>query len=91
MKTIYKYPLEVTDKVVITMPLGAEILCVQMQGITPCLWALVDYNTAKADITEERIIRIAGTGHGITEVIISYIGTVQLYKGNLIFHVFEVE
>ena len=42
MKTIWKYPLRIRDWVRLEMPRGAEILCVQVQGLTPCLWALVD-------------------------------------------------
>lgn len=41
-KTIYKYPLDVTDVQEIKLPVGAEILTVQAQNGTLCLWALVD-------------------------------------------------
>ena len=41
-KTIWKYQLDTTDKQTITMPFGAEILSVQMQGLNPCMWVLVN-------------------------------------------------
>lgn len=44
MKTIYKYPLDVTDRQVIAMPEDAEILTVQVQNGKPMLWAVVDPN-----------------------------------------------
>ena len=42
MKTIWKFPVPVNDGNVLEMPEGAKILSVQVQGETPCLWALVD-------------------------------------------------
>jgi len=40
MKTIYKYPVEIKDKIRVSMPIDAEILCVQVQYDIPCIWAL---------------------------------------------------
>ena len=88
MKTVFKYPLQVKDKQEIQMPVGAEILCVQVQGGTPCLWAKVDTEAAY-DI--KRTIRIYGTGHHINQdEPLDYIGTFQLENGVLVFHVFEL-
>ena len=56
-----KYHLKVTDGQNILMPIGAEILTVQMEDETPCLWALVN---PKAE-TENRFIEIFGTGNPI--------------------------
>ena len=39
---IFKYGLAVRDDVRIALPRGARILCVQVQDVRPCLWALVD-------------------------------------------------
>lgn len=87
MKTIWKYPVAVVDVQTIGMPLGAEILTIQDQKGTPCIWALVDSDAPLAD----REIRIAGTGHKINKSIKQYIGSFQLGGGDLVFHVFEIE
>ncbi len=70
------------------MPIGAELLTVQIQGGKPCLWAMVD----PAKDQSERHIEIFGTGNPIEESILErkYIGTYQLHGGSLVFHVFEL-
>lgn len=61
MYTIYKYPFEVTDEVILAMPTGAKVLHVDLQGRTPCLWALVDVGRPVI----HWVFRIYGTGHPI--------------------------
>lgn len=88
MKRIYKYPLIVTDQQDVLLPMGADILTIQTQADTPCLWALVDPGGA----TEARVIEIFGTGHVVREdmgVSRKYITTFQLADGALVFHAFE--
>lgn len=87
MKTVWKFPLVVDDAQVIAMPANAHILTVQVQGETPCIWALVNPEMP----AEERKILISGTGHERKDLdgLVNYIGTFQLYGGGLIFHVFE--
>lgn len=86
MKTIYKYPLEITDNQCVKMPKDAQILTVQMQGKTPCLWAMVDTENEVV----ERFIEIYGTGNPITgQDSRRYISTFQVIGGALIFHAFE--
>jgi hypothetical protein len=85
MKTIFKYPLKVTDVQTVEMHRNAQILTVQVQGETPCIWALVD--------TEEQMWRyefktydtggFMGASHG------SYVGTYQLAEGRLVYHIFK--
>lgn len=85
METIYKYQLETTDEQLIEMPIGAEILTVQTQNGTPCIWAKV--NTKNANFKYQ--FRIFGTGHPIeSDFRGKYIGTYQLSGGALIFHVY---
>jgi len=87
-KTIWKFPLKVTDGQNITMPIGAEILTIQTQNEEPYLWALVD---PKAE-TESRHIEIFGTGHPVgydMGVSRKYISTFQIRNGQLVFHAFE--
>ena len=85
---IWKYQLKLTDGQNISMPKGAEILTVQVQDGSPCLWALVD---PKAE-TEARFIEIFGTGSPILSdmgVSREYISTFQMREGSFVFHAFE--
>ena len=87
-KTIWKFQLEVTDKQFIRMPKEAELLSVQTQNETPCLWALVNPNSP----TEERCFEVFGTGHPVhcdMGIDRKFIGTFQLQGGVLVFHLFE--
>lgn len=86
-KTIWKFELEVIDRQSIHMPIGAEILTIQIQKEKPCLWALVDSDKN----TEKRFIEIFGTGNPIDNNVESrkYISTFQLHGGELVFHAFE--
>lgn len=84
-RTVHKYPILVVDEQIVQMPIGAEILCAQVQCGTICLWALVEPNLTK----EPRRIEIVGTGHEIDEADRKYIGTVQMRDGALVWHVFE--
>lgn len=90
MKTIWKWPLgtpayPVQDRFCLVMPRNAMILCIQMQGELPCLWAIVDDEQPK----EERTFRTYGTGHNITKSGLKYLGTYQIMEGSLVFHLFE--
>jgi hypothetical protein len=61
MKTIYKYLLEITDEQTVSMPMGAQVLSAQMQGIQLCIWALVEVGNVNCD----RRVRIFGTGNTV--------------------------
>ena len=87
-KTIWKFELGVTDKQIVTLPIGAEILSVQTQNETPCLWALVNPKSE----TEERVFEMFGTGHPVycdMGIDRKFIGTFQMRNGRLVFHLFE--
>lgn len=86
MRTIYKYPLEITDYQPVLMPVSATILSVQVQRGVPCLWAMVDSDSNEPEL---RQIFIHGTGHRINQNAAKHIGTFQLHEGALVFHVFE--
>ena len=83
--TIWKYPLEVTDIQHVIVPRGARLLSVQIQGKTPCLWALVDPEATK----HSRAIITLGTGNPAPNVLGAFLGTYQMHGGALVFHVFE--
>ena len=86
MKTIWKFPLQVTDSQDINMPIGAKILCLQMQAGAPCIWALVDPKAA----TYPMKIVMYGTGHEIHDMnSLLYLGTFQIYAGALMYHAFQ--
>ena len=83
---IWKYPLSSDAVQDILMPKGAEILTVQTQGETPCLWAQVDERA----LLEPRRIRVYGTGHPMQGPVGKYMGTFQIHGGALVFYVYEI-
>ena len=86
MKTIWKYPIHITDEIRLEMPMGATVLDVQMQGSSLCLWALVDTHKP----LETRRFRIFGTGNPFDlddEWAWGFIATVQVSP--FVWHIFE--
>jgi hypothetical protein len=99
---IYKYPLPITDTVVIEMPDHAQILSIQNQQhehyahfpskSKPAdlqIWALVDVTKPM----KSRHFRIIGTGHPIYKEEVEYlryITTVVTNGGSLALHIFEL-
>ena len=82
MKTIYKYELRSQDASM-KLPLGAEILTVQLQDGRPMLWALVDPENVLVD----RFISTVGTGWQVEDSM-KYICTYM--EGYFVWHVFEM-
>lgn len=87
MNSIWKYKIETTDYQEIEMPIGAQILCVQIQHGEPHIWAIVNTGAEK----EKRIFQIYGTGNPFSRFgkNLLYIGTYQIGQGDFVFHVFE--
>ena len=88
MRTIFKYPLEVTDnEQKMLMPEGARVVNVgtQLDGFV-YLWALVDSSSRPFSVTTIRTFVIVGTGHPIPDGV-EYVGTVQ--QGPFVWHVLE--
>jgi hypothetical protein len=85
MKTIYKYDAPIADDLAIELPIGAEVLCVQVQGDGPKIWARVDPGS---NTMVTRRFHWRGTGHP-ADGCGRYIGTVQAMGGALVFHLFE--
>jgi hypothetical protein len=84
--TIYKYLLQDTQN--IELPKGARILSVGQQKNMIFIWAVIDPTQPK----EIRRFHVFGTGHLVPEHIANcgyFIGTVHLFDGALVFHVFE--
>lgn len=84
MTVIYKYPFPIGDRFTLALPKGFQILSVQVQNGTPCIWALV-----KTESPEEIVrFRVFGTGHDITNVkTCIHVGTIQM--GSYVWHVFQ--
>lgn len=88
MMTIYKYPIVLKDRQEVLLPVGAAILTVQMQERQINLWATVDTDAA----LETRTILLFETGEPIVIYYphhIFYLGTVQTYDGQRVWHIFE--
>lgn len=85
MKTIWKFPIDITDQQSVEMPDGARILTVQVQGGEVCLWAEVDSTAPKM----RRTVYVFGTGHPLSpDLSADYVGTIQIRGGALVFHVY---
>jgi len=83
MKTIYKYPIHEFGTQTIVMPVGAQILDVQMQNGNPQIWAMVE----EPKEVENREFTLVGTGSPIMEEDLTYIATFQV--GVFVWHLFE--
>ena len=81
---IYKYPLTLNDRQTVELPLGAEVLCAQAQYDTIMVWAKVDPQRYK----EPRTFYVVATGAAVPEDAVTYLSTVQLFGGRLVFHVY---
>ncbi|MEO2054704.1 MAG: hypothetical protein ABGX83_05335 [Nitrospira sp.] len=88
MKTIWKFGFSTAALNSVALPKGADILCLQMQRFSPCMWAVVD----PAQPTERRTFVLYGTGATMVETgIHSYVGTYQELDGDLVWHLFELK
>jgi acetyl esterase/lipase len=86
-KTIWKFPLEITDSQIIIVPACAEILTIQIQKGIPTLWCMVDPTEQK---TDKLIIICHGTGHIFPDPDeLLYISTVQ--QESFVWHFFTKE
>lgn len=88
--TIWKFDMRITDEQTLEIPQGAHILSVQQQDPQQpeciSLWALCH----PGNPVERRKFNIYGTGHPLHPPIGDYIGTVLIYGGVQVYHVFEV-
>jgi len=86
MKTIWRYPLLITDRQVLKIPRSAQFLSVIQQNGTVMLYALVDTDSPE----KEYEIFLRGTGGPIDEAylrFIDFVGTVKMPDG-FVWHVF---
>ena len=86
---IYKYKLEPEDRQVLNLPKGAEILSVVEQRDEVVIYAFVEEDNISD--TEPLTFIIRGTGHdagNFKRQNYTFLGTVKLEGGALMFHVF---
>jgi len=83
VKTIWKFPIAVTDKQWLSMPANAQILTVQLARGGLALWAIVDPEVEVA----KRCVVIRGTGQPIEGTAGTYIASVQ--DGSFVWHIFD--
>ena len=84
--TIYKYPLKVVDKQYVEMPRGGRVFHVANQSGIPHIWAEVD--TCQPAV--QKVVYMLPTGSDMTDLpdTIKYGGTVHLYNGTLVYHIY---
>lgn len=83
MKTIYKYPIKITNEQEISMPQDAKVIHAGLdpQG-TPCVWAVVDTERE----TEPVSILVYGTGNPMNYFPHEHVGSFT--QGPFVWHVF---
>jgi len=86
-KKIYKYTLSFEDLQTLSLPGRSEILSVCEQYGNMVLYAIVD---SEITVFHDYEIRIYGTGHPVPSWLedFTFLGTVKLSDGSLMFHVF---
>lgn len=83
MKTIWKYPLMITDIQKIKVPMGAVPLCVGTDPSNgPCIWCEVDDQSPAIPLE----VYVVGTGNPLPEDVSRYIGSIR--KDPFIWHVY---
>lgn len=85
-RCIWKYEIDIADRVVLYMPRGSTVLSVAKQRRAACVWVEVTPGPA----VERRTIYVRGTGHPMgTAKNCRFIGTVLLDEDRLVFHFFD--
>lgn len=83
-QTIWKFPFEVADQFVVSMPKGAQVIHVGLQGAHACMWAIVNPKEPKVD----RKFRVVGTGNPSDNLYAQrHRGT--WFDGPFVWHLFE--
>jgi len=85
---IWKYELTTSDRQSVMMPKGAQILSVQVQNHTPCLWVLCDEMAAQ--VQRQVLTLITGTQIAPEDADNQFVGTYQMNDGSFVGHVFDM-
>jgi hypothetical protein len=85
-----KYPLLTEPEQVLELPATTRIISVAEQRNEIVLYAIVDLSEAEQS---KHKVWVIGTGHPLPEqaALGRFLGTVNLYSGSLMFHVFTKE
>jgi hypothetical protein len=89
MRTIWKYPLAITDRQRVALPMGYTLLHVSAQSNTLYVWAEVDTSVAMQKTVDFYIV---GTGTPVPTVkfcTVKYFGTVPMLP--YVWHVYYCE
>jgi len=81
-KTIFKYPLSIIDRNVVTAPPMAILHVREQYGETPTVWAEVDESEPEV----EHVFHIVGTGMTVPSDA-TYVGTA--FTGAWVWHVYK--
>jgi hypothetical protein len=83
MKTIHKFPLDITDAQILSVPISPEPLHVGLDPAgDPCIWMLVDTAQEKYPFT----VYMVGTGQPCPYSVKEYVGSI--HQNPFIWHVF---
>lgn len=87
-EVIWKFEIPAQSNSQVELPHGCEILSVGSQGDSVFMWGkFPEENQERLDTRE---FEVYGTGHPIPgDVKRKFIGTVHMYGGSLVFHIFE--
>jgi hypothetical protein len=85
MFSIWKFGLELTEVQTIYMPEGADILSVQNQNGSLCIWALLSPTAPKVG----RHFKVIGTGHKI-ETLADHKWIATVIQDQFVWHIFEI-
>lgn len=84
LKSIYKYTLNPQETTILSLPKGIKILSTESQNDNIVVYGIVDPNE---DETQDYEFRVYGTGFEFFREL-EFLGTVKMYNGELMFHVF---
>jgi len=88
MTTIWKWELKLQTIQEISMPVGAKILCAQLQRGIPCIWASCNPALDRS----MRIIKCIVTGEECTIIDdYKYISTLIYEDGLTVIHIYELK
>jgi hypothetical protein len=87
LNKIFKYTLNITDTQMLDLPFKSKILSVMEQNNNIVLYAVVNEHQG---IMDKYTIAVIGTGNPISIDIDKYtfLNTVKLHNGTLMFHIF---
>lgn len=83
---IWKHELIIKDRQIISIPRGAELLDVQVQGNIPYLWFLCDPEASQVG----RIIALYGTGHPLPTDAPTWVYIATFQTPPFVWHAFDL-